>query len=97
MDALWKHLDQHRVTALASLTCHVTSLNDEEIVVADTHNDRLLLLNQQLMLQQVLVTWHPQSRSEDACGPFRLHCDSPSGRLLVGLANGHLDIYQLRV
>ena len=46
------------------------------------------------MLQQVLVTWHLQSRG-DAEGPVRLHYDSHSGRLLVGLWSGHVDIYQL--
>ena len=69
--------------------------DDERIIVADTYNQRLLLLNKQLMLQRVLVTWHPQSLS-DVGGPVRLHYDSHSGRLLVGLHNGHLDIYQLR-
>ena len=68
---------------------------DERIIVADTLNDRVVLLNKQLMLQRVLVTWHPQS-SSDVGGPGRLHYDSHSGRLLVGLNNGHLDIYQLR-
>ena len=70
------------------------SLDDEErIIVAGTLNQRVLLLNKQLMLQRVLVTWHPQSLSDDAYGPARLHYDSHSGRLLVGLRNGHLDIY----
>jgi len=69
--------------------------DDERIIVADTNNQRVLLLNKQLMLQRVLVTWHPQSRG-DAGGPVNLHYDSHSGRLLVGLLNGHVDIYQLR-
>ena len=69
--------------------------DDERIIVADTENERLLLLNKQLMLQRVLVTWHPQSHG-DAGGPQRPHYDSHSGRLLVGLHNGHVDIYQLR-
>jgi len=69
--------------------------DDERIIVADTLNDRLLLLDKQLMLQRVLVTWHPQSPS-DAGEPHRLHYDSHSGRLLVGLSSRHLDIYQLR-
>jgi len=74
------------------------SLDDEErIIVADYDNDRVLLLNKQLMLQRVLVTWNdPQSLTDDPKGPFRLHYDRHSGRLLVGLASGHIDIYQLR-
>jgi len=69
-------------------------LDDEEgIIVADTHNHRVLLLNKQLMLQRVLVTWHPQSPDDV---PFKLHYDSHSGNLLVGWYNGHLNIYQLR-
>ena len=74
------------------------SLDDEErIIVADGCNDRVLLLNKQLMLQRVLVTQHSRPHSDDAGSPFRLHYDSHSGKLLVGfLLNGHLDIYQLR-
>jgi len=68
--------------------------DDERIIVADMANQRVLLLNKQLMLQRVLVTWHPQSLS-DVYGPSRLHYDSHSGRLLVGLFTGHVDIYQL--
>ena len=69
--------------------------DDERIIVADGLNQRVLLLSKQLMLQRVLVTWHPQSPGDARC-PFRLHYDSHSGRLLVGLYNGHIDIYQLR-
>jgi len=74
------------------------SLDDEErIIVADRRNRRVLLLNKQLMLQRVLVTWNdPQSLTDDARGPHRLHYDRHSGRLLVGLVTGHVDIYQLR-
>jgi len=73
------------------------SLDDEErVIVADAFNNRVLLLNKQLMLQRVLVTWHPRPDSHDARHPTRLHYDSHSGRLLVGLNDGHLDIYQLR-
>ena len=64
--------------------------DDERIIVADTCNHRVLLLNEQLMLQRVLVSdVHPRC-------PRRLHYESHSGRLLVGLTNGHVDIYQLR-
>jgi len=74
------------------------SLDDEErIIVADCDNHRVLLLNKQLMLQRVLVTWNdPQSVSDDDRLPGRLHYDRHSGRLLVGLGTGHVDIYQLR-
>jgi len=72
------------------------SLDDEErIIVADSRNHRVLLLNKQLMLQRVLVTWHPRLHSDDAGYPGRLHYDSQSEKLLVGLHSGHLDIYQL--
>ena len=76
--------------------CHVSLDDEERVIVADTQNDRVLLLNKQLMLQRVLVTWHPRPGSHDARGPRRLHYDSHSGRLLVGLNTGHVDIYQLR-
>jgi len=76
--------------------CHV-SLDDEgRVIVADMFNNRVLLLNKQLMLQRVLVTWHPRPDSHYAGYPFRQHYDSHSGRLLVGLHSGHVDIYQLR-
>jgi len=71
---------------------HVSLDDEERIIVADTISERVLLLNKQMMLQRVLVTWH---HSDDAAGPHRVHYDSHSGKLLVGLANGHLDIYQL--
>jgi len=74
------------------------SLDDEErIIVADNLNHRVLLLNKQLMLQRVLVTWNDsQSLTDDARLPGRLHYDRHNGRLLVGLVTGHVDIYQLR-
>ena len=74
------------------------SLDDEErIIVADCFNHRVLLLNKQLMLQRVLLTWNdPQSLTDGAGRPLRLHYDRHSGRLLVGLVSGHVDIYQLR-
>jgi len=72
------------------------SLDDEErIIVADTFNNRVLLLTKQLMLQRVLVTWHPRPHSDDARYPGRLHYDRHSGQLLVGLVDGHLDIYKI--
>ena len=75
---------------------HVSLDDEERIIVADAFNRRVLLLNPQLMLQRVLVTWNdPQSHKDGARRPSRLHYDRHSGRLLVGLV-GHVDIYQLR-
>jgi len=72
------------------------SLDDEErIMVADGLNHRVLLLNKQLVLKRVLVTWQPQ-QSDDPIYPHRLHYDGHAGRLLVGLFSGQLDVYQLR-
>jgi len=68
---------------------------DDRIMVTDTYNQRVLLLNKELVLQRVLVTWHQRSHYVDAGYPFRLHYDSHSGKLLVGLGTGQLDIYQL--
>jgi len=76
---------------------HHVSLDDEErIIVADAANHRVLLLNKQLMLQRVLVKWLRPHSPDDVHGPSRLHYDSYSGRLLVGLVSGHVDVYQLR-
>jgi len=71
------------------------SLDDKErVIVADADNDRVLLLNKQLTSPRVLATWRPQS-DDDTGGPGRLHYDSHTGSLLVGLASGHIDIYKL--
>ena len=78
-----------------NMPCDVSLDDEEQIIVADSNNNRVLLLNKELSLLQVLVRWHPQSLSEDARWSTRLHYDSHSGRLLVGLLNGQLDIYQL--
>jgi len=80
-----------------NVPCHLSLDDEERIIVADSDNHRVLLLNKQLMLQRVLVTWNdPQSLTDDARCPVTLHYDRHSGRLLVGLLNGHVDIYQLR-
>ena len=69
------------------------SLDDKErVIVADFGNNRVLLLNKQLTSPRVLATWRPQS---DTRCPWRLHYDSHTGSLLVGLISGHIDIYKL--
>jgi len=73
---------------------HVSLDDEERVVVADYDNDRVLLLDKQLTSPRVLVTWHPQS-DDDVRHPLRLHYDSHTGRLLVGLYTGHADIYKL--
>jgi len=71
------------------------SLDDKErVVVADFRNHRVLLLNKQLTSPRVLATWRSQSH-DDTGGPQRLHYDSHTGSLLVGLTSGHIDIYKL--
>jgi len=80
-----------------NMPVHVSLDDEERIIVADRLNHRVLLLSKQLMLQRVLVTWRPpRLHSDDVGGPARLHYDSQSGKLLVGLGTGHLDIYRLR-
>jgi len=75
---------------------HVSLDEEERVIVADSGNDRVLLLDSRLMLQRVLVTWHPQWFSDDAGSQSRLHYDRHSGKLLVGSGSGNLDVYQLR-
>ena len=71
------------------------SLDDKErVIVADADNDRVLLLNKQLTSPRVLATWRPQP-DDDTGSPRRLHYDSHTGSLLVGLWRGHIDIYKL--
>jgi len=79
-----------------NMPCYVSLDDEERIIVADSLNNRVLLLSKQLMLQRVLVTPHRRPHSKEVWGPARLHYDSPSGKLLVGLVPGHVDIYQLR-
>lgn len=73
------------------------SVDDEErIIVADSNNNRVLMLNKQFTSPPVLVACHPQSPSDEADGPVRLHYDSHTGSLLVGLRSGHVDVYKLK-
>jgi len=73
------------------------SVDDEErIIVADSYNNRVLMLNKQLTSPRVLVAWHPQSQSDKADRPCTLHYDSHTGSLLVGLFSGHVDVYRLK-
>lgn len=74
---------------------HVSLDDEKRVIVADSDNNRVLLLNKQLTSPRVLVTWRPQS-DDDARRPGRLHYDSHTGRLLVGLYSGHVDIYKLK-
>jgi len=77
--------------------CHLSMDDEERVIVTDGLNNRVLLLSKQLMLQRVLVTWNdPQSLTDGARRPLGLHYDRHSGRLLIGLASGPVDIYQLR-
>jgi len=72
------------------------SLDDKErVIVADAANHRVLLLNKQLTSPRVLATWRPRSDDDTGGGPRRLHYDSHTGSLLVGLTSGHIDIYKL--
>jgi len=71
---------------------HISLDDEERIIVADTVNNRVLLLTKQLMLQRVLVTWPV---SDGTGGPVSLHYDRQSGQLLVGLDDGQVDIYKL--
>jgi len=74
---------------------HVSADNQEQSIVADSYNNRLVLLNRQLMSPRVLVAWRPQFGSEVKC-PLRVHYDSQSGYLLVALCSGEVVIYDLR-
>jgi len=70
------------------------SLDDKERVIVLDADNRVLLLNKQLTSPRVLATWRPQSDDDTRC-PWRLHYDSHTGSLLVGLISGHIDIYKL--
>ena len=73
------------------------SLDDEErVIVADSSNQRVLLLNKQLTSPRVLVTWHAQLLNDDDDCPVRLHYDRHTGTLLVGLGSGHVDVYKVK-
>jgi hypothetical protein len=72
-------LDRPRYIALDS---------EERVFVADWGNDRVLLLDKQLNIQRVLLTW-----SSDR--PCRLFYDRETTQLIVGLDSGQVEIFNL--
>ena len=75
---------------------HVSLDDQERVIVADSCNQRVLLLNKQLTSPRVLVTWHAQLLNDDDDCPVRLHYDRHTGTLLVGLGSGHVDVYKVK-
>jgi hypothetical protein len=70
-------LDQPQYIALDS---------EERVFVADYNNHRVLLLDKQLNIQRVLLTW-----SSD--WPRRLFYDRETTQLIVGLSSGRVEIF----
>jgi len=58
--------------------CHLSVADDDNVLVADCYNDRVLLLDTQLQLQRVLIDNNSQLTLR---GPRRL-CYSPDTSLL---------------
>jgi len=72
------------------------SLDDKErVIVADTNNRRVMLLNKQLTSSRILLTWHQQSLGDEADAPCTQYYDHHTGTLLVGLWSGHVDVYKI--
>ena len=63
------------------------------VLVADTDNHKILLLDSQLRLQRVLLTGGSDSGLEK---PWRLTYEQRSGRLLVGMPDGKIGVYRIR-
>jgi hypothetical protein len=62
--------------------------SEERVFVADFNNHRVLLLDKQLNIQRVLLTW-----SSDR--PGRLFYDRETTQLIVGLYSGQVEIFSL--
>ena len=76
------------------LPCHLASLADGRLLVADRWARRVLLLNSELKLERVLLT--DQQLDADA-EPYRLCYNSQTGLLAVGMdePHGRVDVYQI--
>lgn len=71
---------------------HIALDADERVFVADCLNSRVLLFSRKLNIERVLLTW---SRADDVYWPTRLHYDTETSQLAVGLGTGHVEIYNL--
>jgi hypothetical protein len=70
-------------------TPHYIALDkDERVFVADYENGRVLLLDKQLNIQRLLLTW---SHDRPKC----LFYDRETTQLLVGLESGQVEIFSL--
>jgi hypothetical protein len=63
--------------------------SEERVFVADTDNDRVVLLDKQLNIQRVLLTWSRDS------GPSHLFYDRVTSKLIVGFDSGKVEIFSL--
>jgi DNA-binding beta-propeller fold protein YncE len=70
---------------------HVALDSEKRVFVADSGNDRVLLLDKQLNIQRVLLTWSRDRR------PCRLFCDGgrETTQLIVGLDSGQVEVFRL--
>ena len=68
---------------------HIVLDSEERVIVADCANRRVLLLSRQLDIQRVLLSW-----SRDY--PGRLHYDTVTSQLMVGMQSGRVEIYRLQ-
>ena len=63
------------------------------VLVADTDNHKVLLLDSQLRLQRVLLTGGGVDGLDK---PWRLSLEHSSGRLFVGMPHGQINVYRVR-
>jgi len=72
---------------------HVTLDNKERVIVADCLNYRVLLLDRQLNIQRVLLSWKSTGSTDN--WPCQLVYDSDKSQLMVGLNSGRTEIYKV--
>ena len=63
------------------------------VLVADTDNHKILLLDSQLRLRRVLMAGGSEYGLEK---PWRMSYEHRSGRLFVGMPDGKIGVYRVR-
>jgi hypothetical protein len=61
----------------------------ERIFVADFGNRRILLLNRQMLIERILLSW-----TDD--GPLSVFYDRDSTQLIIALWSGKVEVYSLQ-
>jgi hypothetical protein len=72
-----------------SVPVYIARDTKDQVFVADSNSGRVLLLDRQLNIQRVLLTWSRDRR------PYRLVFDRTTTQLMVGFVSGQVEIFSL--